>query len=63
MVRQSGAILAVALTTSFVARGTGETVSLGRAFAAIGACLALFTPIILLTPDAMRPRQRRERFS
>jgi len=63
MFRQSGAIFAVALTTSFVARGTGETVSLGRAFAAIGACLALFTPIILLTPDAMRPRQRRERFT
>ncbi len=63
MFRQSGAILGVALATAFVARSASQTVSLGRAFWAIGACLALATPLILLTRDAMRPRSRRERLT
>ncbi len=60
MFRQSGAILGVALATSFVARSASQTVSLGRAFEAIGVCLALCTPLIFLTRDAMRPPRRRE---
>jgi EmrB/QacA subfamily drug resistance transporter len=56
--RQGGAIIGVALTTSFVARSTHPAVTLGHSFFVFTILLALVIPLVLLVPDGVRKRRR-----
>ncbi|MCU1490319.1 MAG: transporter [Acidimicrobiaceae bacterium] len=49
--RQAGAIVAVAVTTSLVARSGSSFVTLGRSFFVLAALLALITPLVFAVPD------------
>jgi EmrB/QacA subfamily drug resistance transporter len=55
--RQSGAIVAVAITTAVVARSGHEAVALGHAFFVLAALLLLMVPAVLVVPDQVRSRR------
>ncbi len=52
--RQSGAIIAVALATAMVSRSPTPAITLGHAFFALAALLALMTPFVVIVPDRDR---------
>ncbi len=50
--RQAGAIVAVALTTSLVARSGAHIATLGHAFFVLATLLMLVTPLVIAVPDS-----------
>ena len=53
-VRQAGAIITVALVTSYVARSGDEALALARAFEAFALLLLVTTPLVFVVPDHVR---------
>ncbi|MDA8286077.1 MAG: hypothetical protein M0Z42_22865, partial [Actinomycetota bacterium] len=57
--RQSGAIVAVAVTTAVATQSASEAAALLRAYLVIGLLLVLIGPLVLAVPDNGRRRPAR----